>query len=259
MLTLEQPDTTAPTVSAALDPAAPDGAGGWYRSPVEVTVVAHDDRPGALELSYRLDGGEWTAYAAPLPVSAAGEHTVAFRAADAAGNESEVGSVSFRIDSAGPVVTVGGVQDGATYGDSTTRTVSWTASDAVSGVAGTVATLDGAAIVSGAQLRLWELDLGEHVLVVTSTDRAGNETTRHVAFTVTTSLTDLRALVDRFRADGRVSKGAAGALRSQISEAEAAVRSLEQFLTLVRIQVKDRPVRALLERDARALIAALEA
>ena len=176
--------------------------------------------------------------------------------------------MSFRIDSAGPVVTVGGVQDRASYGDSTTRTVSWTASDAVSGVTGTVATLDGAAIVSGAQLRLWELDLGEHVLVVTSTDRAGNETTRHVAFTVTTSLTDLRALVDRFRADGRLSKGAAGALRSQLSEVEAAlaagdtdgaVRSLEQFLTLVRIRVNDRPVRTLLERDARALIAALEA
>jgi arabinoxylan arabinofuranohydrolase len=165
-------------------------------------------------------------------------------------------------------VTVGGVQDGATYGDSGTRTVSWTASDAVSGVAGTMATLEGAAIVSGAQLRLWQLDLGEHVLIVTATDGAGNETARRVAFTVTTSVTDLNALIDRFRAEGRLSKGAAAALRSQLAEVEAAlaagdtdgaVRSLEQFLTLARIQVKDRPVRTLLERDGRALIAALEA
>jgi glucose/arabinose dehydrogenase/PKD repeat protein len=267
MLATEQPDTTAPTVSARLAPADPDGADGWYRSPVEATVEAEDDRPGALELSYRLDGGQWTAYAAPLAVVEDGEHTLEYRATDAAGNESEVGSVRFRVDGTGPDVTVSGVQDGATYGDSTTRTVSWTATDPVSGPAGTAATLDGESIASGATIRLWELTLGEHALVVTSTDKAGNATVRHVTFTVSTSLADLKALVDRFRADGRIGKGGAAALYGQIAEAQkalaagdtdAAVASLEQVVKLAGIHVKDRSARAVLQRDARALIAALE-
>jgi hypothetical protein len=90
-------DTTPPTVSAALDPAQPDG-GGVYRSPVTVTLQGADDRPGDLALEYRLDGGAWTAYAAPLVVKPDGSHTIEYRATDAAGNRSEAGTKSFRID-----------------------------------------------------------------------------------------------------------------------------------------------------------------
>jgi PKD repeat protein len=262
------PDTAAPTVTAALAPAEPDGAADWYRSPVTITLEGQDDRPEPVALEYRLDIGEWTAYAEPVVVEEDGEHTIEYRATDAADNISEIGSTTFAIDTTPAAVAAHGVADGAAYGDSTTRTVSWTTTDATSGVASTSATLDGETITSGSEIRLWELELGEHALVVEATDEAGNVTEEGVTFTVETSLEDLAALVDRFRGDGRMSKGAAIALQRQIDRAEKAVASgdtaeavdaLEQFVKLVGIHVEDgSEVAALLERDARALIAAME-
>jgi hypothetical protein len=84
------PDTTAPTVAAAVE-----GTG-----PVSVTLSAHDETPGAVAIEYRLDGGAWTAYTAPLTVSAVGAHTVEYRATDVAGNVSPVGSTTFTIEQA---------------------------------------------------------------------------------------------------------------------------------------------------------------
>ena len=259
------PDTTAPTVTAALAPAEPDGAAGWYRSPVTITLEGEDDRPEPVALEYRLDDGEWTAYAEPVAVEEDGEHAIDYRATDAADNVSEIGSTTFAIDTAPAVVTVAGVADGAAYGDSTTRTVSWTTTDATSGVASASATLDGETIASGSEVRLWELELGGHALVVEATDEAGNVTEQRVTFTVETSLEDIAALVDRFRGDGRIAKRAAITLQRQLDRAARAaaagdtaeyVKALEQFVKLVGIHVEDgSEVAALLERDARAVMA----
>ncbi len=43
----EDEDTIAPRTTHALDPAEPDGDGGWYSSPVEVTLNATDDEGGS--------------------------------------------------------------------------------------------------------------------------------------------------------------------------------------------------------------------
>jgi len=74
-----------------------------YRTPVTVTLQGADDRPGDLVLEYRLDGRDWTAYTGPVDVRPDGDHTIEYRATDAAGNQSEVGSKSFRIDKASEV------------------------------------------------------------------------------------------------------------------------------------------------------------
>lgn len=102
MLGLALDDTTAPTVTATLHPAQPDGSDGTYRSPVTVTLEGADDRPGAVGLEYRLNGGDWTTYRAPVVVRDDGEHTVRYRATDAAGNVSAIGSATFTIKRPGP-------------------------------------------------------------------------------------------------------------------------------------------------------------
>ena len=77
-----QADTTPPTVSAAVDA---EGR--------TVTITGTDESAGAVTVEYRLGTtGDWLAYTGPVAVGDAAV-TVQFRATDAAGNVSTVGSV----------------------------------------------------------------------------------------------------------------------------------------------------------------------
>ena len=59
-------DTTAPGTTHTLRPGTPDGPGGWYRTPVELTLEADDAGGiGVDRTEYRIDGGAWTPYANP--------------------------------------------------------------------------------------------------------------------------------------------------------------------------------------------------
>jgi hypothetical protein len=81
-----------------LHPAAPKAtASVGKRVPVEVTLSAKDPISGVKLISYRLDGGGWKTYSAPIKVVGKGAHAVAFRAVDNAGNQSPTGSVPVRI------------------------------------------------------------------------------------------------------------------------------------------------------------------
>jgi sialidase-1 len=98
-------DTEAPQTSHALDPGAPDGDGGWYVSPVEVSLEASDgDGSGVARTEYRIGGGEWRTYDAPFAVGDDGEHTVQYRSIDEEGNEEQARSATFKIDRTAPVV-----------------------------------------------------------------------------------------------------------------------------------------------------------
>ncbi len=87
------PDTTPPTVSATFLPDDGDA----YTQPVVVTLTGSDDRPG-VKVEYLVDGGPWTLYSQAFAVVSDGVHTVDYRATDAAGNHSAVGSKTFTID-----------------------------------------------------------------------------------------------------------------------------------------------------------------
>lgn len=114
-------DTTAPTVSIEAGDAAPSG---WHLTSPEVTVTAADDGDLAY-VEYRTDGGAWVAYTGAVSVPD-GVVLIEARATDAAGNVSEVASVTLRVDTAAPQVSV-------TF--PSRRTAAVQASDATSGVA----------------------------------------------------------------------------------------------------------------------------
>ncbi|MEO9322793.1 hypothetical protein ABFT23_04835 [Nocardioides sp. C4-1] len=137
---VDGPDTTPPTVEAMVHGETNDD--GAYLGRAEVMLMADDAQSGVASVEYALDGGEWTAYTDVVAVTEVGEHTVAYRATDVAGNVSEAGELTFTVveapddDTEPPVATasVAGTQDSSwSYRGEVTVTLA--ATDEGSGVA----------------------------------------------------------------------------------------------------------------------------
>ncbi len=212
-------DTTAPTLEVSTDPSEPDGANGWFTSAVTVSATAEDESAGDVTLEVRLDDGEWTAYDGAVEITDDGEHVVRFRATDAAGNVTEDEQV-VDLDATAPTIAVSGLQDGATLGVAAAREVTVTADDATSGIDSLVVTLDGEEVDSPVGVDAVELLSGEHTLVATATDLAGNTTTRTITFEVVASYDGGFALIDRLESDGLISAKQAKDLQSRLLSAQ---------------------------------------
>ncbi|WP_329072397.1 OmpL47-type beta-barrel domain-containing protein [Amycolatopsis sp. NBC_01480] len=170
-------DTTPPTVTASV--AGTKDTAGNYLDTATVTLTAADNDGGSGidKVEYKLDEGAWTAYAAPVPVTAPGMHMFHFRASDKAGNSSTEGMEHFTVvssDTTAPTVTasVAGTKDpdGNYVGKAT---VTLAATDAGSGVAKVEYKLDG-----GDWLAYTEpvaiTAVGAHTVAYRATDKAGN-------------------------------------------------------------------------------------
>ncbi len=259
-------DETAPVTTATF---APPGSAGWHPGTVPVTLTAEDEGLGVDFIEYKLDGGEWTRYTGTVEVTGDGEHTLLYHAVDRAGNAEPRKAATIKIDATLPTLMVAGVVDGYIYGDATDLVLSWHAEDATSGVDSVTGALDGAVITSGRTLALHQLPLGTHGFTVTATDKAGNVTSQSLTFATTTSMRDIRQLLDRFRAADRLSQSAYQQLKNLLTraaKAEAngddarAARYLRSFVQLAidETLVGDEDVRAVLKRDGEAVIDDLE-
>ncbi|MFK3985127.1 ThuA domain-containing protein [Micromonospora sp. NPDC050397] len=261
-------DTTAPVTRAEVTGTE---TGGWYTSAATVTLTSTDeaDGSGVASTEYQLDADPtWTAYTGPVQVSGDGQHVLRYRSTDRAGNVETAGSAPVRIDGTKPTVTVSGLADGQLYGDSEEVRVSFQGVDPTSGIASTVATLDGRPYGDNTLQALYDLSLGLHELRVTATDRAGNTNTSSVRFFVATSFRDMANLLDRFGATDRLSAKAHRQLTNKLTavrDSEAAGndrRAVQQLTAFVELAsdatlVPDADVRAVLVRDADAMIVSL--
>lgn len=114
-------DVGVPSISTATDPATPDGANGWWTSPVRVSAEAGDVEGAEAEL--RLDAGPWRSADEPLVLQEDGRHVVGARAV--AGDQvSPTTELEIPIDATAPTSSAS-LED---------RTVTVEASDATSGV-----------------------------------------------------------------------------------------------------------------------------
>jgi hypothetical protein len=260
-----QVDATAPVTTATFAPPNDDG---WHAGTVPVTLTAADPASGVAAVEYALDGGEWQPYTSAVDVTGDGEHELRYRATDTAGNVETVKSALLTIDATRPTLLVGGIADGQLYGDSQDVRVTFQAVDPTSGIRSVVGSLDGQAYHHNTLQAMYELDLGLHELVVTATDRAGNQTTSDVRFFVTTSFRDMQNLHDRFKATGRLSEQAHRQLSNRLTairQAEAAgndaraIRLLAGYKTRAGNAglVPEAEVRTTLIRDADAMIVRL--
>ncbi|MDA0180623.1 S8 family serine peptidase [Solirubrobacter phytolaccae] len=92
---LKDIEVDAPTVTAALSPAAVNG---WHLNPT-VTLTADDGwgvgvKDGSID--YRLDGGDWKPYTGPFQVLTPNAHTLETRAQDTKGN-TKTQSTTFNV------------------------------------------------------------------------------------------------------------------------------------------------------------------
>ncbi|MEV6637409.1 copper-binding protein [Actinoplanes sp. NPDC051470] len=186
------PDTTPPATNATV--AGSRDTNGNYIGTATVTVTATDADSGVATVEYQLDSGAWTAYTAPVAVTAVGAHTLRYRATDQAGNAAPEKSVTFTVvappqpDTTAPATTASaaGEQDGdGNFVGAATVTV--TATDSESGVARIQYALDAGGWTTYTAPVVVRT-AGAHTLKYRATDNAGNTAPeKSVTFTVVTS------------------------------------------------------------------------
>lgn len=118
-------DSTAPTTTASLSGTL--GENGWYKSTVQVSLVATDGAKGTppLTTQYQLNGGAWTPYLTPISVSTEGTNTVNYRTVDFYGNTEATKTATVKVDTKAPVLVSTDPASGAT-GVLITKTVTIT-------------------------------------------------------------------------------------------------------------------------------------
>ncbi len=182
------PSTAAPPLTAATV-TGPMGKNGYYTGPVQVALEAKPQGSPVTGTFDSVDGGPMKPYTGPITVSGEGPHTVKEGSTDAAGETEVPNTVDINIDAVEPVTagSVSGRQNSAgAYLDRATVTL--TATDDLSGVAGISYSLDGAP----AQAYKTPLSVsapGPHTVAFFSEDLAGNvEAPKTLTFTVSPSV-----------------------------------------------------------------------
>ncbi|HZQ64621.1 MAG TPA: hypothetical protein VFA66_05295, partial [Gaiellaceae bacterium] len=169
-------DDVKPATTIAVDPAAADGANGWYASTPSFTLSASDATSGVASSFYSLDGRTTQTYSGPVSIPD-GEHTITYWSTDNAGNdEDQHVTATLKVDTVGPstsIVLTPSTPDGSDGWRVSATSFTLSASDASSGVASTFYRIDGGATqtYSGDAVSIPQ---GSHTVTYWSTDAAGN-------------------------------------------------------------------------------------
>ncbi|MCP3102812.1 Ig-like domain-containing protein [Myxococcus sp. K15C18031901] len=183
-------DTTEPDTAVVSGPASPTHA-------VDATFELASNEPGST-FECSVDGAAWVACSSPVTFEgfAEGEHTLAVRAVDAAGNvDSTPAEYTWTVDLTPPAAPIiASPTDGALL-DSSIVTLTGTATDATSVTVTVGGTTYGPFPVDGSGGWSFTLPVsladGPYTAVVTATDAAGNTSApASVTFTVDTTAPD---------------------------------------------------------------------
>ena len=216
-------DTTAPRSNIAIS--GTPGLAGWYRSPVTVSLSAVDisSGVGASAMAYRINDGVFQPYTSPFVVAAEGTTRITARTTDRAGNvETALLSSLFMIDLSAPTVTITSPQ-ARDYLHSDSLMVSFAAADSLSGVQSVAAALDTYTVQNAQSVPLVLLPLGEHTLVVSATDVAGNAISQSVSVRIVATIDSLIAMVNAYKDEGRIDASNQRSLLAKLYDAKAAL------------------------------------
>ncbi|MGH9754704.1 MAG: family 10 glycosylhydrolase [Blastocatellia bacterium] len=131
-------EIAAPATTATISPTSPDGANGWYRSAVAVTLGASDNCSGVAMTEFSTDGGmTWEIYTGGLALASDGVKTIHYRSVDNAGNVEAARSLTVKIDQTAPTISLSADPSviWPPNGKTVTVAISGAGADAVSGLA----------------------------------------------------------------------------------------------------------------------------
>jgi uncharacterized repeat protein (TIGR01451 family) len=244
---------TSPTPAAPLPPGVHtivltvnDGRGGVASDSVVVTV--RDTTPPVFAgvpapITVEQSGPLGTAVAVPLPTATdncpgplfvtsdapsifpPGSTTVTFRTCDAQCNRATATTTVTVVDRTPPGLAVASPQP-RDYLHSNVLPIGFSATDTGSGLApgSPGAALDGTAVANGQSVALLTLALGQHSLVASAVDQAGNTATHPVTFQVIATVGSLITTVNVFIADGRINdSNTATGLLAKLNDAQDAI------------------------------------
>lgn len=152
---------------------------------------------------------------------------VTLRVHDNDGNTNKV-SAKIMVDATGndttpPVINITSPLPQA-YLHTDSVNISWTATDADSGIASSTGTLDSTAVTNGQTFDLFFLNLGSHTLQVTATDNAGNTATASVTFSIVADINSLIAMEQRACSLGWIDgDGICNSLEAKLLAAKASI------------------------------------
>jgi len=248
-------DHTAPVTTVNVTPSVPDGKNGWYVHPVTVSFTADDDLSGVAKTVYSLDNGNtWLAATGAVMVNQNSLNTLLYRSEDLEGNVEAAKTISFKVDTKAPAITVTGIVYNS-ISDAGDLSPVITVNDDGSGAdnSKTQATLDSNAYKLGDIIPLYKLPLGSHIFIVHASDLAGNETDSTVTFQTFASVDGLKQLVKRFATNKEIiNAGITKSLQDNLEQ-----NDLQDFIQLVQAQkgkyITNEAADYLL-RDAKALL-----
>lgn len=172
-----------PTVRAAIDPAAPDGYHGYYRTRPAITLTAQSAVDPQPVISYHFDDNADSVYGGQPLIAPEGTHTLTYYAVDRLGNRSESGAMTVAVDSIAPVVALTQPTDGQVL-SSPSLTVQGTVD-----VGSTVQVNGHNAPVDATGVFVYAMTVqgSPATIVIDATDPAGNTAHRSVTVTLDTT------------------------------------------------------------------------
>jgi PKD repeat protein len=179
----EAPPVTTVTLGGTI------GAHNWYVTSATLNLSAIDDVSGVNETKYRLNGGTWHDYTGNVVLSNDGTTLVEYYSTDFGGFVETVKSVTVKIDKTDPTLTINQTSGFEATVDHVV--ISWTGSDATSGIDHFEVSIDGGAFTSVGKAishNFQGLADGTHNVTVKAIDLAGNRITQTIQFTIDTSV-----------------------------------------------------------------------
>ncbi|MEM2891255.1 MAG: hypothetical protein QXJ32_01930 [Thermoplasmata archaeon] len=178
-------DTRQPLTEASLS--EEPGIHGWHSTSVHVILLASDAGSGVGETWFRVGSGDFQPYGGELLLESDGIHKVQFYSVDRAGNKEQIRTVDVRIDCHAPELNVSQPLNNTELASDDVL-VSWSCTDAVSGISHFTVTIDGRLSeycnASARELLLKDIGEGEHEIVVRAFDRANNSAEVTLVFDV---------------------------------------------------------------------------
>jgi hypothetical protein len=191
-------DSKAPVLDVAFDGPSYETKGRYYiKSSTAITIIAEDAGSGVAACTISVDGAEAIPYdGTPFYVpEKEGKHSVEAYCVDNLG-------FSFRqfgyihVENTAPIVKILSPKPG-TYLHNEKIVIDFYAKDYGVGLMKIEALLDGEAVKDGQKVDLLTLPLGEHKLIVTATDKVGNQAVAEVTFKVDATIKSLKSTLAR--------------------------------------------------------------